>query len=278
MTRPSKDLNPYLSARTFYGAELRRLRESTGFSQDALGQRVFCSGTYIGQFETAERRPQMDLSERLDEVLVSGEHMQRLCKLAHEAERHPEYFADVAAMEKLARAISEFSPILVPGLLQTAEYARAVTRATLPLAPDEEVEKHVTARLDRQKILMAENGPQVWEVIHESALRIPVGDRAVMCGQLKRIAEVIRARQAIVQVIPDAAGAHAFMMGMISCLSFADAPPIVYTESAHAGHIIDDPALVDRYHASYDVARAVALSPEASLAMIESAAKDYETP
>ena len=117
MTQP-KALDPYTSPRTFYGAELRRLREQSGLTQDQLGERVFCSGTYIGQFESAVRRPQGDVSKLFDEVMGSDKHLQRLCRLARQS-KHPDYFADAAELEKLATTISEYAPMLVPGLLQT---------------------------------------------------------------------------------------------------------------------------------------------------------------
>lgn len=173
MTQP-KDIDPYVSPRAFYGSELRRLREQARFSQDQLGDRVFCSGTYVGQFESAVRRPQPEVSRLFDEVLGSGEHLQRLCELARQS-RHPDYFADAAELEKLATTISEYAPMLVPGLLQTEGYARALTRATLPLSPQEAVEEHVQARLARQRILEDPTTPQLWAVLHEAVLRVPMG-------------------------------------------------------------------------------------------------------
>ncbi|MEU5716741.1 helix-turn-helix transcriptional regulator [Streptomyces sp. NPDC020403] len=81
----SKDLAPYANPRAFYGAELRRLRDAAGLSQNELGERAFCSGTYIGLFEAAERRPQVDLSQRFGELLCSGGHLQRLSLLARQS-------------------------------------------------------------------------------------------------------------------------------------------------------------------------------------------------
>jgi transcriptional regulator with XRE-family HTH domain len=276
MTQP-KNLDPYTSPRSFYGAELRRLRESAGLSQEQLGERVFCSGTYVGQFESATRRPQPDVSKLFDEVLGCGKHFQRLCELARQS-KHAEYFADAAELEKLAKTISEYAPMLVPGFLQTEGYARALTRATLPLAPDQEIEGHVKTRMERACLLNNPAAPKLWEIIHEAALRVPVGGPAVMREQLLSIAEAVRARRLLVQVHPFSAGAHTFMTGMVSLMTFEDAPPVAYIEGAHIGQLIDETSLVERYRASYDLARAAALSPEASLTLIESAAKDYTTP
>ncbi|MDB1088109.1 helix-turn-helix transcriptional regulator [Streptomyces sp. ACA25] len=272
MTQP-KQLDPYLSPRAFYGAELRRLREEVGLSQQELGERVFCSGTYVGQFESAVRRPQVDLSRQFDEVLESGKHFLRLCKLAR-ASKHPDYFADAAELEKLARTISEYAPMLVPGLLQTDAYARALTRATLPLASEEEVEEHVRARMDRQQLLDGTTRPQLWAVLHETVLRVPMGGPAVMREQLLHIADQARKRRVLVQVLPFAAAMDASLNSMASLMTFEDAPPVVYAESTHTGQLVEDLALVARYQRSYDLVRAAALSPRASLALIESAVKD----
>ncbi|MGA4538565.1 helix-turn-helix domain-containing protein [Uniformispora flossi] len=270
----SKDLDPYVSARAFYGAELRRLREEARLSQDGLGEQAFCSGAYIGQFEAAVRRPQPELSKIFDFVLGSGEHLQRLCRLARES-THPDYFADTADLEPLAATINEYSPMLLPGMLQTESYARQLTRIGRPLATDAEIEDVVRARIDRAQRLLSTPSPQVWEIVHESALRIVVGSPKIMREQLRSLATAIRSHRLIVQVHPYTAGPHPFMHSLCSLMTFADAPPLVYVEGAHSGQLIDEPALVARYQASYDVARAASLSFSESLAMIESIAEDY---
>lgn len=277
MTQP-KELDPYTSPRAFYGAELRRLREKAGLSQEQLGERVFCSGTYVGQFESAVRRPQTDVSKQFDEVLGSGEHIQRLCRLARQS-KHPDYFADAAELEKLATTISEYAPMLVPGLLQTEAYARALTRAALPFAREEEVEEHVSTRMERAHRLQDPTAPELWAIIHEAALRVPVGGASVMCEQLSLLAELAEGRsRVVVQVVPFSAGPHPLMYGTTILMTFADAPSVAYTEGAHTGQLIDEPPLVAKFQRSYDHARAAALSPKASLPLIASVMKGYSTP
>ncbi|MGH3323669.1 MAG: helix-turn-helix domain-containing protein, partial [Streptomyces sp.] len=246
-------------------------------SQDQLGERVFCSGTYVGQFESAVRRPQSDVSKLFDDVLGSGEHVQRLCELARRS-KHPDYFADAAELEKLATTISEYAPMLVPGLLQTEAYARALTRATLPLDPEEEIEEHVRARLDRQRLLDNSTTPQLWTVVQETVLRVPMGGPEVLAEQLLHLAELGRSHRIMLQVLTFSAAADASMNSMASIMTFTDAPAVAYSEGAHTGQLIDEPPLVAKYQRSYDHVRAAALSPKASLTLIESAAKDYTKP
>ena len=86
---------------------------------------------------------------------------------------------------------------------------------------------------------------------------------------------MVRTTHSILQIVPETAATHPFMMGMTKVMTFADSPPVVYTESLHSGQLIDYPALVKEYRESYDLLRAVALPPETSLALIQTAAEDY---
>jgi transcriptional regulator with XRE-family HTH domain len=276
MVQP-KDLNPYESPQTFYGAELRRLREAAGYSQERLGECVYCSGAYIGQLESATRRPQLDLSQRIDAVLGTDGHMERLCKMVLKATRHAEYFAYVNELMTQAKTICEFAAQILPGLLQTEAYARALIRGTCPLLPEEQVEERVRVRLERAVLFDNRTEPQYWAILHESALRMLVCDRAGMRVQLLHIAALIRSRRIMLQVMPFNAGAHPLAGGAVTLMAFEEAPPAVYVEAAHSGHLLDSPALVSEYQRAYDCARAAALSPEASLALIASVAEEHGT-
>jgi transcriptional regulator with XRE-family HTH domain len=259
----------------FFGTELKRRREEAGLTQVELGARVFISGAYIGQFEQAIRKPQLDIAQRIDVVLQTDGIFERLCKKLIDDHRFADYFAAVAELEALALKICEFAPALVPGLLQTERYARAITVAMNPFAPDEEIEKKVSGRMDRAKILKGPTKPVYWAILHENGLRVPVGGPAVMAEQLDHVARLARERVVLVQVLPYTAGAYAVMTGDLRLMEFPDAPPTAYTEAVYSGNLLDDPAVVKDAQQAYDLLRAAALSPEASLALIESAAEDY---
>lgn len=272
-----KELDPYANPRAFYGAELRRLREAAGLSQNQLGERVFCSGTYIGLFEAAERRPQLELSSALDELLGSGEHLQRLCLLARKS-KVAGYFADAAELQLQASFIGSCTSIVL-GLLQTEAYARALTRSAHPFAATEVIEGHVRTRMERACLLDSPTAPVLWVVIHEAALLVPVGGNAVMAEQLTYLAEQAASRPRVVtQVLPLTAGAHPVLQASMTLMQFTEAPAVVYTESAYSGQLVEEPLLVEQYRSAYDLARAAALSPEASLDRIVSAAKEFVTP
>lgn len=274
MAAPNQ-LDPYASPRTFYGSELRREREARGWTQEQMGERVFCSGAYIGQFESATRLPQPELSRLLDGILGSGEHFQRLCHLARKT-RHAAYFADAAELEQQARTISEYAPMLVPGLLQTEAYARALVSAAQRFEPQDTVDRLVRARLDRQALLDGPDAPVLWVVLHESAIQVRVGGHTTMAEQLAALAAAVRSnRRLLLQVLPCAAGAAAFLNGTVIGMTFDDAAPVVYTETAYSGQLVEEPALVARYQRAYDLTRAASLSPEASLDLIETAAEDH---
>ncbi|KOV70290.1 XRE family transcriptional regulator [Streptomyces sp. NRRL WC-3618] len=259
----------------FFGAELKRRREEAGLTQVELGAMVFISGGYIGQFEQAIRRPQLDVAMRIDDVLQTAGFFERTWRKLIDDKRYADYFAAVVELERTATKICEFAPTLVPGLMQTASYTRSVTLASNPFATDEHIEEKITARIERARILHDATRPEYWAILHEHVLRIPVGSAAEMAEQLEHILELVRQRKVLVQVLPTSVGAYPLMGRMVRLFEFEDAPPTAYTEAVYSGNLLDDPALVKRVQGAYDLLRAAALPPEASLALIESAAEDH---
>ncbi|WP_405881483.1 helix-turn-helix transcriptional regulator [Streptomyces sp. NBC_01136] len=269
-----KDLDPSSSPRALLGAELRHARERAGLSQEELGGRLFVSGSFIGQLEAGTRRMQPEYARMLDEVLGTEDFFTRNCGAASKS-RYPEHFAEVAEAEALATAIREYAPLLIPGLLQTLAYARAVNRAYAPTAPEEVIEEWVAGRMERTRLLDDPTKPLLWAVLDEAALRRETGGRAVMAEALRHIADLARRNRVIVQVLPFSAGAHTAMEGSLKLMEFEDAPPLVYLEGVATGRLEDDPATVRHHKLAYELLAASALSPEKSLALIEVLAQDY---
>ncbi|MGA5492954.1 helix-turn-helix domain-containing protein [Streptomyces cinereoruber] len=259
----------------FFGDLLKERREGAGLSQDELGGRVFVSGAYIGLFEQGIRKPQLDVAKRIDEVLQTGGIFERTWRKLIDKSPYASYFHAVAELEAVATKICEFAPTVVPGLMQTGAYARAVTLAMHPFATEEFIDEKVSSRVERAKILTDAARPEYWVILHENAVLIPVGGPAVMAAALEHIVGLIRGRQVLVSLLPRSAGAHSVMEGSLRLMEFKDQPPTAYTETAFSGTLLDDPAVVKQAQRAYDLLRVAALSPEASLARIESAAEDF---
>ncbi|MFC9534598.1 helix-turn-helix domain-containing protein [Streptomyces sp. NPDC056975] len=272
-----KDPDASANVPSFYGAELRFKRELAELTLEQLAEGSFRGVPFLSQIERGERRMPLDLARHVDEKLDTDGFFQRRCEDARKARQsgHAEYFADVAEMEQHAETIEDWAPMIVPGLLQTAAYARAIVRAAMPRARDEEVEEKVEARMARAGLFDTENPPSFWAILDESLIRRRVLPNEGMAGLLDHVTEVVRTSRSILQIVPETAAAHPFMMGMTRIMTFSDAPPVVYAESLHSGQLIDYPALVKQYRESYDLLRAAALPPEASLALIQAAAEDY---
>ncbi|MET7637676.1 helix-turn-helix transcriptional regulator [Streptomyces sp. NPDC005438] len=258
----------------FYGEELRRRREAAGLTQEELGERVICSGSLIAHFEAGRRKPQPDIAQRMDEVLETGGLFARMRRTLHKA-RFADHFAPVAELETQATAICEYAVSLVPGLLQTEAYAREIFQTAEANPRPEEIDRGVVNRLERARLLDDPSTPVYWVILNENVIRAVVGGPAVMAEQLRHISQLGRQGRVLVQVMPHSVGAHATMHSMMRLFSFSDAPEAVYVEGLHTGSLIDDPAMVRRLQDAYDLSRAAALAPRASLDLLDSVAEEY---
>ncbi|MEV0578368.1 MULTISPECIES: helix-turn-helix domain-containing protein [unclassified Streptomyces] len=274
MPGPRK-LDPSSSPRALLGAELRHRREDAGLSQADLGSPLFVSGSFIGLLESGVRRMQMDQAEKFDELLGADGFFVRNCA-ALKSSKYPDHFAEAAEAEARATTIKEYAPQLIPGLLQSEAYARAVFREYQPTAVESAIDELVAARLERAQLLADPTQPMLWAVLDEAVLRRTVGGPEVMADALRHIASLARQRRIIVQVLPFSAGGHAAMGGGLKLMAFSDAPPLAYLDGLGSGQLLDDPSTVRTYELTYDLVVASAISPAASLALIESVAEDYD--
>ncbi|WP_019887388.1 helix-turn-helix domain-containing protein [Streptomyces purpureus] len=269
-----KDLDPSSNPRALIGAELRHAREKAGLSQEACGEPLFVSGSYIGAMENGTRRIPLDIAIQLDKLLGTGTFFERNCE-ASEKSRYPNHFAEAVEAEARATTIKQYVPMMIPGLLQTGRYAKALFRAYRPTAMDTELDEMVDARLERGRLLNDPTTPLLWFVLDEGALQRPVGGPATLAENLRHVARQIRRNRIIVQVLPFSAGAIAAIGGGIKLMYFTDEPALAYIDGVGTGLLLDDPATVARHELTYDLLRASASSPEASLARIEAAAEEY---
>ncbi|MGW0363271.1 helix-turn-helix domain-containing protein [Streptomyces sp. NPDC002990] len=258
-----RELDPSASPLDYYGAELRRLREEARLKQGSLGDIVFCTGSLIGQVETARKVPTRDFSERVDAALGTDGVFSRLVGLVLRSQL-PTWFQAFAEMEARAAYVSTFQAQLVYGLLQTEEYARAV----LGVRNEDNLDAKVAARMDRQRILDRQNPPLMWVVLSEAVLHQEIGGPGVMRNQLAHLLALRRREWVKVQILPFEAGAHAGLMGSFTVLRFDDDPDVVYTEDFVQGHMTANPQALREGYLRYDHLQAAALSVEKSAALI----------
>jgi len=258
-----RSLDPSASPLDYYGYELRRLREEAGLSQSQLGDILFCTGSLVGQIETARKVPTREFSERVDAALMTGGLFSRLVGLVLKSQL-PSWFRPYAEMEAKATYIYSFQAQVVDGLLQTENYARAV----LSVRFESDLDGLVAARIERQRILQGGQPPLLWVVMSEAALRQETGGREVMREQLAHLLEMQEHEWVKIQMLPFEVGAHAGQPGSFNLLRFSDDPDLVYTEDFVQGHMTVDSAAFKEGSLRYDHLRAAALSVEDSTALI----------
>jgi len=182
----------------------------------------------------------------------------------HELIRHnayPAWFSPVVPLERKATRIHGWSPLALPGLLQTEGYAHELIRVSRPQDSDARVEELVTARMERQAILASDSPPFLWYVLDEGALRRLVGTADIMDAQLERLLAATSAGGVVIQVLAFTAGDQPGTDGPISVYEFADAPTTCYTECFRGGRLVEDGNEVTDMVTTLTMIRAAALSP-----------------
>ncbi|MFJ3497880.1 helix-turn-helix domain-containing protein [Streptomyces sp. NPDC086091] len=262
-------LDPGASPLNYYGYELRRLREAAGLSLRQFGEVLSYTGSLVGQIETAKKVPTAEFSERVDAALGTDGLFSRLLTLVMRSQL-PAWFQQVAELEARAIEIRSFQTHMVLGLLQTPTYAREVLGAI----DRTDLDGRTAARLARQRVLEKDEPPIFWAVLSECALRLDIGGRETMRGQLAHLLTFEENPRINIQVLPYEAGPHAGLTGSFDLYSFTSDPTIIYTESYGSGYPTVNPAAVKDCSLRYDHLRAAALSIRDSAALIRHVMED----
>jgi transcriptional regulator with XRE-family HTH domain len=268
---PSRD-NDH-SALALFAAELQAARARAGMSRDEFAARINYSPSLVGMVESTRRVPRLDFAQRCDEALATTGTFARLHEHLRTAP-FPSWFRPFVQHEAEATALHWFEQTLVPGLLQTADYARALL-STRVGASEEDVDQAVAARLERQAILERDDPPLLWVIMDEAVLRRPVGGADVMAAQVGHLAAMAERTNVVIQVIPYSVGAHEGVNGAFVIADFAVAPSIVYLETALTGLVVERPEDVASVRLTYDTLRSEALPRAASLELLREVAKTW---
>jgi transcriptional regulator with XRE-family HTH domain len=274
-----RELDPSAGPLDFFGAELRRWRTTAGLSQEQLGQRVGYSGAQVGKVETGERAPSQDFAQRCDQALPdAGGLFVRIHALARRWDGgYPSWFAGWLEAERRATSLRTWEPLLIPGLLQTADYARALFEAWRSADNGDELDQLVGARVERQAILERSRPPALWVIVDEGVLHRCIGSRKIMQDQLAQLASMSERARITIQVVPDETGAHVGLLGGFAIASADSAPGTLYMESPDQGQTTELPSVVAKVGEIFDTLRAEALPRGASRDLIRRVAEERWT-
>ncbi|MFB8115269.1 helix-turn-helix domain-containing protein [Streptomyces sp. NPDC055962] len=250
------------------GRQIKLWREAAGLRQAELGAAIGYSEEMASCVERGRRASKPEFLDGADRVLEADGKLAAMRGDVAEA-RYPKKVRDLARLENDAGELGAYSNHNVHGLLQTEEHARALFGMRRPAYDDDEVDRHVAARMARQHIYDRRPAPLLTFVLEEVTLRRPIGGRAVLKRQLERLAEIAQLRHVEIQVMPTDREEHAGMAGELRVLKIKDGTTVGYSEAQLTSRLISDPREVQILEMRYGMIRAQALTPRESLAFIE---------
>jgi transcriptional regulator with XRE-family HTH domain len=262
-------------------AELRGLRSEAGLTGEEAAARLGWSPAKISRVETARNVVSpADLLALLDLYETSGQQRDRLTELGRTARQRgwwdayadmlgPEY-TTLIALEADAESVNWYAAQIVPGLLQTEDYAREIIRSTLLISPPGEIDRRVRVRMSRQRVLDGDHPVRLSVILDEAALHRMVGGTEVMGAQLRHLVQAAGRPNIDLRVLPAAAGAHPAVMGEFTILRFPEivAPDVVYLENMTSNLYVEREAEVFRHSIAYERLNALALEAADSVALI----------
>lgn len=255
----TRDLDPTASPGHFFGAEVRRARLAAGLTLAGLAATVPCDASTVSRIEAGTLSPGERFAAACDEAfpLMGGWFSRFYHDSRTWAGPHPPWFRDWVEIEARATVIRWWEPLLIPGLLQTPDYARAV----LGWGPDDggDLDGRVAARLDRQRVFDRDSPPEVWILLGEPVLGYCVGSAGVMRKQIDHLAEMAARPRVTIQVVAAGAGAYGGLSGAFAIGTDQGADTVIYLETGVQGMVVRDPRLIARAASVFDHLRSEAL-------------------
>ncbi|MFI6103483.1 Scr1 family TA system antitoxin-like transcriptional regulator [Streptomyces sp. NPDC051310] len=264
-----REPHPSDSLRTF-GAVVQALREHAGLSRGELAVAVQYSRHTVESVELGRRMPDGAFVERAEEALGNTGALRRAARHLSRGEVGlAAWFRRWARLEREAVSLCTYECRLVPGLLQSEAYARAVFEGTIPLRTDEELEAQLIARMERQRMMREKPNVPFSFIVEEHVFRRRFGDTEAMRGLLDHVLERSAPRNVTLQVVPLDAGLHACLDGPVQVLETPEGRRLGYSEGQENGRLISDPKQVSVLCHRYETLRSQALSPKDSRDLLE---------
>ncbi|WP_326619101.1 Scr1 family TA system antitoxin-like transcriptional regulator [Streptomyces anulatus] len=251
------------------GAQLRHFRKLAGLTQATLAEHLGVGEDTIASIEQGRRALQLDLAVQLDELLDTKGALKVAVERVPKKERYQALVKDFVQLEQGAVSLFSYESQLIPGLLQTEEYARLIFSSHYPPLEEEEIEKRVTTRLNRQKILERKPRPILHFILEESILRAELGKPEVMLEQLVNLRRCMDLPFVSIQIMPRKTPKHAGLAGPLVLLETPDHDQLVYVEMHLRAELYDDPADVSSLMQKYGMLRTQALTAEESARLLD---------
>jgi transcriptional regulator with XRE-family HTH domain len=272
------------------GMELRRLREASSLMIEDVAKHLECSMSRVSRIETGKSVARIrDVRDMLDLYEVGDEaQREQLLTLAKDAQQRgwwTEYESVLSAgldtyvgLEASAASIRTFQTHLVPGLLQTEEYSRALIKVGRPTESAANIDRMISLRRRRQAMLADTGRLELWAVFDEAVLRRPIGGASVMRAQLARVLEAAELPSVTIQVLPFTRGAHPGLGGAFTIIGFPDPTDldVVYVDSPAGNIFLEKDKDVRRHTTWFDHLRATALPPDESNDFIAAVADEFK--
>jgi transcriptional regulator with XRE-family HTH domain len=252
-----------MTAWVTFGRELRRRRDARGMTLDRAARETGYGASTISKYENAYRAPKKDFVQEVEALYRTNGDLLRRWEEAQRASNDPDWHRKVVTAEEQASGIKFWNPGLVPGMLQTPDYARQIFLDGRPLDTAEEIERLVELRVSRLNALRQMNNPRMLAILSEAVIRARVGTPAVMKGQLEHLLELSDTGVVRILILPTEAPYYGGASGPFRLLEFRDRPTLVEAEHASGGELLGgDP--VTRLAAVYGELQTWALPPVAS--------------
>jgi transcriptional regulator with XRE-family HTH domain len=275
--------------RMILGRQLQALREKAGLSYQQAAEVIYSSEWTVRRMERAEGglKPLTVKALLVAYGVTDVREIDAFLALARDASRPgwwhsysdvlPEWFKIAVGLEESASLIRAYQPQVVPGLLQTERYVRAITAASFPSDKEEDSERKVALRLARQDLLNRPAPPEYLVVIEETVLRRPIGGPDVMRGQIGHLIEMAGRPSVTVQILPFSAGWHPAMYGMFNIYRFPEGamPEVVYSEGLTGAYYLNKPDETAKYTEALDQMTAQAATPDQTVTILRQILKEY---
>ncbi|MFI2615243.1 Scr1 family TA system antitoxin-like transcriptional regulator [Streptomyces sp. NPDC018584] len=257
------------SAMRMVGALLAIHRGAAGYTQKSLADHFVIGEEQIASIEQGRRPLKMDLAVQLDDLLGTNGTLQTAVDNMPEVDLIPRWAEEYLDCEREAISISWYESLLVPGLLQTEAYARAVFRSRVPVYDEDEIEQLVAARIERRDVLHRKQPPMASFVIWEAALRDRLGGKEVYAEQLRHLREYADLPGLAMQILPLGRTTHAGLQGPFILMETPEHQRLAYTETQRGSQLIADPNEVAILTQKYGMLRTQALNTEDSRDLLD---------